>query len=105
MRVKLTLSLSKEAVKKAKRISAQTGKSVSRMVEEYFDSLNDEPARNAFTEIKRLMEPYRERILNSLPKDKSFKEIINDWRDEDFQREMGTQSTRPKRRKNEKTLR
>lgn len=105
MKVKLTLSMSSEAVKRAKRTAAQQGKSVSKMLEDYIESLEEKPAKNSFTEIKRLIEPYRERILKSLPKDKSFKEIVNDWRYEDMRRELGAQPKQLKRRKNEKALR
>ena len=36
---KLTLSISEKTVQKAKRISRRRGKSISRMVEEYFNSI------------------------------------------------------------------
>lgn len=39
MNAKLTLSINEEIVKKAKRISQYRGKSVSKIIEEYFSSL------------------------------------------------------------------
>lgn len=89
MTTKLTLSIKKETVEKAKRISAQQGKSVSGVVQEYLDSLEDRPQSKGFAKIQQLLAPHRKRILASLPDDKSFKEIINDWRYEDYLR--GTQ--------------
>ena len=93
MTTKLTLSIKKETVEKAKRISAKEGKSVSSMVQDYLDSLEDKPQLKGFAKIQQLLAPHRKRILASLPKDKSFKEIINDWRYEDYVRE-----TKPKQK-------
>lgn len=39
MNVKLTLSISKKTVERAKLISRQKGKSISKMVEEYLDAV------------------------------------------------------------------
>ncbi len=39
MKTKLTLSIEKDLVESAKRQSSLTGKSISRLVEEYFDLL------------------------------------------------------------------
>jgi hypothetical protein len=39
MTTKLTLSIDENTIKRAKRISSQQGKSISRMVEEYLNSL------------------------------------------------------------------
>ena len=41
MTTKLTLSINEETVRKAKRMSRKKGKSISKMVEEYLDSLSE----------------------------------------------------------------
>ena len=41
MTTKLTLSINEETVRRAKLISRKKGKSISKMVEEYLDSLSD----------------------------------------------------------------
>ena len=41
MTTKLTLSIDEKVIEKAKRISRQQGKSLSKMVEEYLDSLSN----------------------------------------------------------------
>lgn len=97
MTTKLTLSMNKEVVEKVKRIAAKNGKSVSKMVEEYFESLENTQPKNPFAEIRKRLAPHREQILASLPKDKSFKEIVNDWRYEDYLRETGQPKAKPKR--------
>ena len=41
MTTKLTLSINEETVQRAKRISRKRGKSISKMVEEFLDSINE----------------------------------------------------------------
>ena len=41
MTTKLTLSINEETVQRAKRLSRKKGKSISKMVEEYLDSLSE----------------------------------------------------------------
>ena len=57
MPTKLTLSIKEEFVKKAKRISHIRGKSVSKMVEEFIDSLpeKEETEETAVDKIKKIM--------------------------------------------------
>ena len=57
MTQKLTLSISEKTVQKAKRISRKRGKSISRMVEEYLDSITEKGDRqeSAVDKTKRLM--------------------------------------------------
>ena len=43
MQTKLTLRLEEELIRKAKRFSQKTGKSVSRIVADYFDKLDAPP--------------------------------------------------------------
>ena len=54
---KLTLSINEKTVEKARRISRRRGKSISRMVEEYLNSITekDEQQKSAVDEIKRIM--------------------------------------------------
>lgn len=54
---KLTLSINEKTVLKARRISRKRGKSISRMVEEYLNSITekDEQQKSAVDEIKRIM--------------------------------------------------
>lgn len=54
---KLTLSIKKETVERAKRISRKRGKSISKMFEEYFNSLpeKDETEETAVDKIKKIM--------------------------------------------------
>lgn len=57
MPAKLTLSIKKETVERAKRISRKRGKSISKMFEEYFNSLpeKDEAEETAVDKIKKIM--------------------------------------------------
>ena len=57
MTTKLTLSIKEETVEKAKRISQRRGKSVSKMVEEYINSLpeKDVTEETAVDKIKKIM--------------------------------------------------
>ncbi|WP_018616386.1 DUF6364 family protein [Segetibacter koreensis] len=58
MTVKLTLSINEEIVRKAKRISFRRGKSVSKLIEEYINSLpeKDDAEENAVDKIKKIMQ-------------------------------------------------
>ncbi len=57
MTVKLTLSINEETIKRAKRISLKQGKSISKIVEEYFNSLPEKGEREdtAVDKIKKIM--------------------------------------------------
>ncbi len=57
MTAKLTLSINEETIKRAKRISLRRGKSISKIVEEYFNSLpeKDEKEETAVDKIKKIM--------------------------------------------------
>ncbi len=57
MNTKLTLSIKKEIVNKAKRISQTRGKSVSKIIEEYINSLpeKDDTDETAVDKIKKII--------------------------------------------------
>ncbi|TDH26797.1 antitoxin [Segetibacter sp. 3557_3] len=57
MTTKLTLSINKEVVKKAKRIAQTRGKSVSKMIEEFIGSLPEKDAadKTAVDKIKNII--------------------------------------------------
>ena len=61
MTTKLTLSINEETVKKAKRISRKRGKSISKMVEEFLNSVSEKEAEkkepeDALAKIKQIMQ-------------------------------------------------
>jgi len=84
MATKLTLSINEETVRKAKRMSIKKGKSISKMVEEYLDSLSDkeEQKESVMDKIDKIMAPYRDKI--KLPEKTNYKEMIGNWRNEDY---------------------
>ncbi|HXL55754.1 MAG TPA: DUF6364 family protein [Chitinophagaceae bacterium] len=57
MTTKLTLSINEKTIEKAKRISRKRGKSISRMVEEYLDSISEreEKKESAVDKIRKIM--------------------------------------------------
>jgi Family of unknown function (DUF6364) len=57
MMAKLTLSINEKTIEKAKRISRKRGKSISKMVEEYLDSISekDEKKESAVDKIRKIM--------------------------------------------------
>jgi len=60
---KLTLSINEKTVEKAKRISRMRGKSISKMVEEYLNSITEkeDQKESAVDKIKKIM---KDRITN-----------------------------------------
>jgi hypothetical protein len=68
MKTKLTLTVSDRVIRKAKRHSKKTGKSLSRMFEELFDADEKSPLK---TEAQRAAE----RLLNQLEKSKVVKTL------------------------------
>jgi len=57
MTAKLTLSINEKTIEKAKRISRKRGKSISKMVEEYLDSISEkeEKKESAVDKIREIM--------------------------------------------------
>ena len=94
MTTKLTLSVKQEAVEKAKRISAKEGKSVSKMVEGFFESLQEKPQKSLVEQMDELMAPHRDRINKSIPKGKSYRDMVRQWRYEDYLKETKEKTVR-----------
>ncbi|HLF47643.1 MAG TPA: DUF6364 family protein [Chitinophagaceae bacterium] len=84
---KLTLSISEKTILKARRISRKRGKSISRIVEEYLNSIveKENKTESAMDQINRIMEPYRKKI--KLPENVDYKEMVRQWRYEDYMKE------------------
>jgi hypothetical protein len=68
MKTKLTLTVSKKTIARAKRYSRRTGKSVSRMFEEFFEEAE---ANGIRSEVHRAAE----RLLNALHEAKSVRTL------------------------------
>ncbi|HEX5153236.1 MAG TPA: DUF6364 family protein [Parafilimonas sp.] len=100
MTTKLTLSINEETVKRAKLISRKKGKSISKMVEEYLNSLSEKEEQKGLVmdKIDKIMAPYRNKM--QLPGNKSYKEMIREWRSEDYLNEQEeTYKSKNKKRK------
>lgn len=84
MNVKLTLSINEKTIEQAKRISRQKGKSISKMVEEYLDSINEREAKkeSGVDRILKIMKRSKDKI--KIPDNVSYKEMIRKWRYEDY---------------------
>jgi Family of unknown function (DUF6364) len=64
MTTKLTLSINEKTVQRAKRISRRRGKSISKMVEEFLNSISEkeEQKESVITKMKNIL---KEKITNS----------------------------------------
>lgn len=84
MNVKLTLSINEKTIERAKRISRQKGKSISKMVEDYLDSINEKDSRkeSRVDRILKIMEKSKDKIR--IPDNVNYKEMIRKWRYEDY---------------------
>lgn len=100
MTTKLTLSINKKKVQRAKLISRKRGKSISKMVEEFLDSINEkeEQKESAIDQINKIMSKYEGKI--KLPSNVNYKEMIMQWRYEDYvkESEKRTNTTAKKRK-------
>jgi hypothetical protein len=101
MTTKLTLSINEKTVKQAKLISRKKGKSISKMVEEYLNSLSEkeEQKESVMDRIKKIMASQKEKI--SLPENMNYKEMIAAWRYEDYL-EKSKKISKPKNSKSKK---
>lgn len=72
MKTKLTLNIDEAAIKKAKQYSRRKKTSVSKLAEDYFNSLTDKPAVKKADSILSL----KGILKGKFPEDKSYKEII-----------------------------
>jgi hypothetical protein len=74
MTTKLTLSIDTATIEKAKRISAKRRKSISKMVEEYLNSLPEKnTAENAMEAMKRIMNS--KKTKSRISSSRSYKEL------------------------------
>lgn len=90
---KLTLSINEKTVLKARRISRKRGKSISRMVEEYLNSIVEkENKTDPIEEIMEIMKKHKSKI--PLPADGNYNKMVNDWRYEEY-----LKKSKPKSRK------
>ena len=90
---KLTLSINEKTILKARRISRRRGKSISRMVEEYLNSIVEkEKNSDPLEDIMKLMKNHKSKV--PLPADGNYNKMVNDWRYEEFMKK-----SKPKSRK------
>lgn len=87
MATKLTLSMDEKVINHAKRIARRRGKSLSKMVEEYFNSIPEKQSLkgSAVERIEKRIAPYLDKI--NLPANRDYKELIREWKYEDYMRE------------------
>jgi hypothetical protein len=64
MTVKLTLSINEKTIEKAKRISRKRGKSISKMVEEFLDSINEKDDRKE-SPVDKIRKIMKDKITDS----------------------------------------
>ncbi len=99
MTTKLTLSINEKTVQRAKRISRSRGKSISKMVEEFLDSISEkeEQKESPMERINKIMEPYRNKL--KLPENSNYKEMLKQWRYEDYMKESEKRTKAPSKNK------
>ena len=82
MATKLTLSIKEETVQRAKRISKKRGKSVSKLFEEYVNSMIEkENDANPLEAILKITREHKSKV--PLPADGDYNKMVNDWRYEE----------------------
>lgn len=96
MNAKLTLSINEKTIERAKRISRQKGKSISKMVEEYLDTVNEKETKkeSAMDRIRKIMGESRDKI--KVPDNLNYKEMIGKWRYEDYLNDTAKRMKAPK---------
>jgi acetolactate synthase regulatory subunit len=83
MAIKLTLSIKEETIERAKRISKKRGKSISKMVEEYFDNISEQENNvNPLEAILQVTRKHKSKI--ELPVDGDYDRAVNDMRYQDY---------------------
>ena len=85
MTTKLTLSIKKDTVEKGKRISKQRNKSISKLVEEFIESLPEKETKKKLS-IRELSAMMSKNI--SLPKNLDYKEFIREERYKDMLKKL-----------------
>jgi hypothetical protein len=74
MTTKLTLSIEKTTIERAKVLSAKTGKSISKMVEEYLNSIVEHGTTGGSA-----MDRLRGALKDKAPADMNWKEVKADY--------------------------
>lgn len=89
MTTKLTLSMDEKVIDRAKRIARRRGKSLSKIVEEYFNSIPEKKYQegSAVERIEKRIKPYLDKI--NLPEDKDYRELIREWKYQDYLKQKG----------------
>ncbi len=82
MTSKLILNISEKAIENGKRISKKRGKSLSKIIEEYLNSINEKDEETAMEAIEKIMRKYRNKI--PLPADGDYKKQVRDWQYEEY---------------------
>lgn len=86
MTTKLTLSVNEETVQRARRISKKRGKSVSKMFEDFINSLPEKEADKT-SSIREISNMLKEKI--DLPENIDYKEFIRENRYQDYLKKQG----------------
>ncbi len=89
MTIKLTLSLDDKVITRAKRIAKRRGKSLSKMVEEYFNSIsqNEKNKVSIVANIEKRMTSYFGE--STFPEETDFKKLVKDWKYKDYLNQKG----------------
>jgi len=83
MTTKLSLSIKEETIERAKRISRKRGKSISKMVEEYFESIFEkENEANPLEAILKITRAHKSKV--TLPANADYKKMVNHWRHKEY---------------------
>ena len=79
MTKKLTLSIDADTIAKAKRIARQRGKSLSKMVEEYFKAMQEKERNEGIVRrVEERIAPYLS--AHPISEDADYRELIREWK-------------------------
>lgn len=78
MNTKLTLSLDDKIIVRAKKIARRQGKSLSKLVEEYFSSFPEKKENLIVERLENRTRPYLSKL--NLPEGKDYREIAREWK-------------------------
>lgn len=89
MTTKLTLSLDEKVIKHAKLIANRRGKSLSKMVEEYFNSIPEKKRQedSIIEQIEKRLKPYINKI--DLPEEADYRNLAREWKYQDYLKSKG----------------
>lgn len=86
MTTKLTLSIDEKIINKAKRLSAQRGVSISKMVETYFKSMTEKEEINPLEIIRQELKPHLKKI--KVPENTDYKDLVRQSRFNDYMKKQ-----------------